>query len=317
MAGLDWDDLQFFLALMRAGQLAKAARALRTSHVTVARRIERLEAALGQRLFERAPRGYLPTAAAQRLMARAQRIEAEAQGLAADLAGDGAGLRGALRLSMPEGFGQIFAGQLLADFTQRFPRLSPELVTLPQVMSLSRREADLAISLDPAKSPAYRSAKLCDYSLLIYAAPAYLQAAPPITSRADLPQHRFIGYIEEMIFAPGLDYLDALHPAIRPSVKASSIFSQMAAAQAGQGLCVLPWYLARGAPGLVPVLAQSCQIRRSYWLVAHRDAAQAPRERAVAAWLAEALRARAAALLLGQGDGGPGNTGPTDAAPSA
>ncbi|MBS4009672.1 MAG: LysR family transcriptional regulator, partial [Roseovarius sp.] len=49
MAHLTWDDLQFFLAVAREGQLSRAARQLQTSHVTVSRRIDRLEAGLDLR----------------------------------------------------------------------------------------------------------------------------------------------------------------------------------------------------------------------------------------------------------------------------
>ena len=48
-----WDDLQFFLAVARTGQVSTAARRLRTSHATVSRRIDRLEFALKVKLFER------------------------------------------------------------------------------------------------------------------------------------------------------------------------------------------------------------------------------------------------------------------------
>ena len=68
MAHLSWDDLQFFLAVVRERQLSRAGRVLGTSHVTVARRIDRLEQALNTRLFERNPRGYEPTPASLRLI---------------------------------------------------------------------------------------------------------------------------------------------------------------------------------------------------------------------------------------------------------
>ncbi|NLH82737.1 MAG: LysR family transcriptional regulator, partial [Phyllobacteriaceae bacterium] len=47
----DWDDLRVFLALVRAGSLSAAARALGVEHTTVARRIEGLERDLGVTLF--------------------------------------------------------------------------------------------------------------------------------------------------------------------------------------------------------------------------------------------------------------------------
>ena len=78
MRRFTWDDLQFFLAVARNGQLASAARQLRTNHATVSRRIDRLEQALSAKLFERNPRGYMLTAVGERLVQSAEQIEREA-----------------------------------------------------------------------------------------------------------------------------------------------------------------------------------------------------------------------------------------------
>src|SRR6478736_6318385 len=80
-----WDDLQFFLAVARTGQLSTAARRLRTSHATVSRRIDRLEFALKVKLFERNPRGYVLTGMGQRFVETAERIERETEQLQLDI----------------------------------------------------------------------------------------------------------------------------------------------------------------------------------------------------------------------------------------
>ena len=60
---LDWRLLQVFLVAAEAGSLGRAAAALGDSQPTLSRRLAELEAALGQALFERSPRGLSPTAA--------------------------------------------------------------------------------------------------------------------------------------------------------------------------------------------------------------------------------------------------------------
>ncbi|MCE6970065.1 LysR family transcriptional regulator [Cereibacter sphaeroides] len=297
MGNFTWDDLQFFLAVARSGQLSRAARQLRTSHVTVSRRIDRLEAGLKMRLFERNPRGYELTAVGRRLIETAERMEAEAERMQVDLLGDGPGQRGVLRMAVPEGFGSWFSRVLLPPFTQRFPNIALELITLPQIMSLSRREADLTVTLDPPKASPYHSERITDYSLHIYAARDYLAAHAPILGRADLLKHPFIGYIEEMIFAPGLDYLGEIHPGIRAQFKSSSIFNQLAATRNGLGLCVLPFYVADMFPDLEMVLPQEVALRRTYWLTCHRDVRPLPRERSVMTFLLEAGHSHGRSLL--------------------
>lgn len=305
MANLSWDDLQFFLAVVRDGQLSRAARSLGTSHVTVSRRIDRLEQALNTRLFERNPRGYESTPAGQRLIEAAERME-EAAGLIPLDQRSAPGQPRPLRLAMPEGFSSLFSTHLLPDFIARFPLISPELIAMPQVLSLSRREADISITLDPVTSGPYRSERLADYTLHLYATREHLKSLPPINSPEDLRQMRFIGYIEEMIFAPGLDYLGEVHPSIRASVKSSSIFNQLSAVRNGLGIGILPWYVAAKYPELQIVLPDQVRLTRTYWLTCHRDMRVTQWVRAVIGFLSQRLAERGHLLSRPIGHPGPG-----------
>ncbi len=284
-----WDDLQYFLAVARTGQLSTAARHLRTSHATVSRRIDRLEFALKVRLFERNPRGYVLTGIGQRFIETAEKIEAETDRLQADVATGATAQRGVVRLSAPEGFANFFFSDRLGAFQMQHPNISLELVTIQQIMSLSRKEADLAVTLDPPKGGPYRTEKISDYVLNVYAAKSYLANTDPIVHREDLLNHPFIGYIEDMIFAPGLDYLGDVHPGIKPRFQSSSIFAQLAATKNGLGLCVLPHFIARAQPDLQILLADEVTLTRNYWLVCHRDLSSVPRVRLVADFIFAAV----------------------------
>lgn len=288
MAQFNWDDMQFFLALARDGQLSGAARQLGTSHVTVARRIDRLETALRQRLFERSARGYELTATGRRFVETAEKMEQVSETV---VMGESAkpGFSGTLRLAVPEGFSSFFSEHLLDGFMAQFPNISLELITLTQVLSLSRREADISVTLDPISKGGYQSEFLADYHLRLYASPGYLERHTPIKSREDLLEHPFMGYIEEMLFASGLDYLHEVHPSLRPTFKSSSIFNQMTAARQGLGLCVLPCYAAERHNDLVSVLPKEIVLKRTYWLTCHQDVRQLRRERAVIAFLMKSI----------------------------
>ena len=69
---LDWNDLRYFLTVARDGSTLAAARELRVSQTTVARRIAALEEALGVRLFEKRQAGYSLTPDGQSLLGRAE-----------------------------------------------------------------------------------------------------------------------------------------------------------------------------------------------------------------------------------------------------
>ncbi len=280
-----WDDLQYFLAVARTGQLSTAARHLRTSHATVSRRIDRLEFALKVKLFERNPRGYVLTAVGQRFVETAERMEGEADRLQAEITSGNAAHQGVVRLSAPEGFSNFFLTHHLGDFTARHPSLSLELVTIQQIMSLSRKEADIAVALDPPKAGPYLIEKITDYKLNIYGSKRYLAGAAPLKRREDLLDHPFIGYIEDMIFAPGLDYLGDVHPGIKPKFQSSSIFAQLTATLNGLGLCILPHFIASRQSELEIVLPREVQLTRHYYIVRHRDMSRVPRVRAVADYL--------------------------------
>src|SRR3546814_5937393 len=71
----DWDNLRVFLALAEEGSLTAAARRLRVSHPTVARRIKALEDELGTRLFDRLPDRYQPTEQALALLHDVKEME--------------------------------------------------------------------------------------------------------------------------------------------------------------------------------------------------------------------------------------------------
>lgn len=296
-----WDDLQYFLAVARSGQLSTAARQLRSSHATVSRRIDRLEFALKVKLFERNPRGYVLTVMGQRFVDTAEKMEQETERLQADLSLGSTQQRGVVRISAPEGFSNFFFTHHLQGFVAANPNISIELVTIQQIMALSRKEADVAVVLDPPKAGPYFSEKLGDYHLKIYGTRDYLARHGMPQTREDLLAHNFIGYIEDMIFAPGLDYLGDIHPRIKPHFQSSSIFAQLTATRNGLGLCVLPIYIARRYPELQLVLGDDVTLHRHYWLTCHRDLRQVARTRTVIDYLTRLMRENAG-MFVERGD---------------
>ncbi|ALH82431.1 LysR family transcriptional regulator [Sphingopyxis macrogoltabida] len=286
---MDWDRLQYFLLVARHGTLARAGAALNVDATTVSRRVSALEAALGQTLFERAPTGFVLTAAGRALVPHAEAMAAAAARV--NMAPGGrAGLSGQLRLSVTEGFGNSFIAPRLATFVAAHPELEIDLVASSGFLNPSRREADMAVLLArPRKGPLI-TRKLSDYSLGLYAPasrPDWQKAvgAAPL-SRAGIP---VIGYMPDILYAPELDYLDEIEPGLRASVRSSSILAQRRMIAGGAGVGVLPCFIAAGDPGLVRVRPEQV-IARAFWLALHRDVAPQPRIRAFIDWLDAEVR---------------------------
>ena len=150
--GFDWDDLQFFLAVARAGTVSQASRRMGVDHATVMRRLDNLEQTLGAKLFERNPRGYNLTKRGERLLVSAQVVEAEMQKAERDIATTDLAISGVVRISSLEGFANFFLAARLPRFVAAHPNVSIEMIAIQQIVALSRREADIAITLQPPET---------------------------------------------------------------------------------------------------------------------------------------------------------------------
>jgi DNA-binding transcriptional LysR family regulator len=281
VAGFDWNDLKFFLEVARIGTLSGAARVLGADHATVGRRIAALEHGLGKSLFHRSASGYTLTPAGEGLLGPAEQMEALALRSAADGEQRGTAIGGVVRLVTADGFGNFFLAERLQQFAQLHPRLTVQMVPIQQIQAQAQREGEISITLS-AGGPRFSAERLGDYGLGLYASHGYLEASGEPQSREALKSHRFVGYIEDLLFARELDYLDEVQPALRAQVQCSSLLAQVEATEAGTGICVLPHYVARRRARLRPVLADSVEIRRSYWMNILAGAERTPRIRALA-----------------------------------
>lgn len=270
-SAFNWNDLRFFLSVARSRTISLAGRRLGADHATVGRRITALEDALGLQLFERTLRGYVLTRHGEAMLAMAQTIEAETLLIEEAAAGQQQGLTGAVRISSPEGFGNFFLASRIGELAVAHPRLVVEMITIQQIVALSRREADVAISMSKPPKGNFTYEHLTDYKLYVYGSTEYLASAPPIRTREDFSGHPFIGYVDDLIFTRALNYLPEIKPKLRAQLQNSSLQAQLSIAVAGHGLCVLPAYIASTAPSLVAVLPDEVALSRSYWMVADTD----------------------------------------------
>jgi DNA-binding transcriptional LysR family regulator len=281
----NWDDLKFLLAVARVGSVSRAARSLGVDHATVIRRLEGLERSLDAKLFQRNVRGYSLTATGERLLLSAQAMEGEAVRASTELRNGQERISGTLKISALEGIGNFFLARHLAAFGAAHPDLAIEFITLQQLVALSRREADIAITLQPPSQGQFHIARLTDYTLEVYGSRNYLAHAPKIDVREDFAQHPFTGYIDDLIFVRDLNYLDEIGIRVKPRLQSSSIHIQLEVTREGYGLCVLPRFIAMSCPDLVAVRPDLVSLRRSYWIVAHADIAHTARGRMLIAFI--------------------------------
>ncbi|CDZ31636.1 Transcriptional regulator, LysR family [Neorhizobium galegae bv. officinalis] len=275
-----------FLAVARAGQILAASRRLGVNHATLGRRVTALEEDLRTRLIIRRTNGCELTAEGEVFFRAAERMETEMLAAQASTGRIDAAIAGTVRIGAPDGFGVSFLASRLGRLTRRHPELKLQLVPVPRSFSLSQREADIAITIERPEQGRLVSSKLTDYTLGLYASKTYLdQAGTPRTVEA-LKSHPRIGYVEDLIFSPSLNFTGEVMRDWDASFEISSAIGQTEAVRSGAGVGILHDYVARQYPELVRVLPETV-IRRSYWTTYHETTRDLMRLRTVVEFLKE------------------------------
>lgn len=291
MQAFDWSDLQSFLAIARSGQLGKAGQVMGVDATTVGRRLRRLEAGLGQTLFEQTREGQVLTEAGEALLVRVETMANAAIGID-EAGGRSTALKasGTLRISVSEGFGSWFLSPRLDQLASAHPDLTVDLAASSGFLSLSKREADVAVMLSRPKAGPVVASKLSDYALGLFASAGYLETKGTPQSLGELAGHHcLIGYIPDLLYAPELRYLDELGTGLSPKLRSSSITAQLQLVASGAGIGVLPCFMASADPRLVPILEHH-RIKRAFWLVTHKDTQQLARVKVGKEWILDCVR---------------------------
>lgn len=286
---MNWDDLRIFLAVARAGSLTGAAPVLRLDPATLSRRIARLEDALGAALFSKGVQGYALTDRGQRLMDHV--AEAEALIARGTEAGQGEELlSGQIRIGAPDGCATFVLPQVCAAIQAAHPGLELQILALPRVVNLSRREADMAVTVSPPEAGRVTVQKITDYHLHL----AQRRDLPAPQTLADLRALPIVGYIPDMIFDRDLDYLDTMG-ADRVDLASTSVTVQLMMLRQ-RGVGIVHDFALPSAPELHRVLVDRLSLRRAYHLVRHESDLRSPRLKRVAALVAQGIRAEVTRL---------------------
>ncbi|KMK67418.1 LysR family transcriptional regulator [Puniceibacterium sp. IMCC21224] len=290
-----WDDMRIFLAVARGESLSAAGRTLRMDPATVGRRIARLEQSLGAPLFVKSPQGYALTDGGGRLMSHAEEAEQAMQAATQAVGGGTGGLSGQIRIGAPDGCANFLLPQVCAAIADDNPDLDLQIVALPRVVNLSKREADMAIAVSAPTAGRLTVQKITDYQLHLAASRAYLSRHAPIHAPEDLRDHRIVGYIPDMIFDKELDYLADIGLS-RVGLASNSVAVQFHWLRDGAGIGIVHDFALPAAPDMTLVLRDRIALRRSFYLVRHADDRRLDRMNRFAAALVDGLRREVARL---------------------
>jgi DNA-binding transcriptional LysR family regulator len=286
MHSLDWNDLRFVLAVVEEGSLARAARALGVNHTTVLRRIGVFEHQLGVRLFDRLPSGYAVTSAGEQLAEVARGMRDRVQDVERRLAGQDLRLTGSVRVTTTDTLAHAVIPPMLAQLAARHPGVELELTTTTAMVSLTKRDADIAVRPTARPPPNLVGRRVAPIAFALYASPAYLERAP---AKRELARHTWIGPDDSLATTTIARWMARTVPDARIALRADTLTTLAHAAAAGVGVVALPCYLGDRSPGLRRVRAVIAEMSTELWVLTHEDLRATARVRAVADALVAAL----------------------------
>jgi DNA-binding transcriptional LysR family regulator len=288
---IDWDDLRFFLAVVRQGNLSAAAGELHVAQSTVGRRLASLETSLGVRLLHRTPNGYAPTLAGQEVRAHAERLEAEMLTLERNVGGRDTRLAGLVRVTCAETVASHILGPSFASLHVQHPDILIELIPNPRQLSLSMREADISVRLARPDQHDLIVRRIGTLTFGLYASPGYLAKHGPLNLGDGCFGHHMITQSEDIQDATRTAWLADLAPRARVALHTSSHEAAVSAAAQDGGLACLARFRADQEAGLHRVQLPCPVPSAAIWLVVHRDNRNMPRIRVALTHITECFRA--------------------------
>jgi DNA-binding transcriptional LysR family regulator len=268
----DWNDVVYFLEVARQRNLVRAAEKLKVDHTTVSRRIRELEKSLNSTLFKRSKSGFTLTEIGLRLLQYAEGMESQANSMVEAIGLQEADAGGAVRIAAMEGIGSFYLTKCIGDFNKLYPSIQVELITDTRLLDLSRREADIFVSFFRPQGKRLSIRKVGEFKISLYSSSNYFDDRPYPKTLKELEDHAFIDFIDD----------------------------QYIAVSEGQGIAMLPSYVAANDRDLRPVMPELFSMR-DIWLSVHEDLLHIARIKAVIAFLEKRVEADKALLTSVRG----------------
>ncbi len=150
---MDLRALRYFIAVLEAGSLSRAAHSLYVAQPALTAQIKKLEGELGAQLLERSHAGVTPTPAGAQLYEDARRLLSDADAMRERIQRLPQGPEGSVTIALPFLLTSLLAGPVIASLRNSHPRIRifvlDDLSLMVQKAMLDRR-ADLAILVDTA-----------------------------------------------------------------------------------------------------------------------------------------------------------------------
>lgn len=268
---LTWDDLRLVLEVARQGSILRAANVLRLDHSTVTRRLGHIEYLLEQRLFDRSNRGIRSRPETEHLLDHIRKMEVHAAALGEELGRISDSEVRTVRIATMEGLASGYLARRVHAIAKGQGSLRIELFSNPHIVDLLRKETDIFLSFFDPSMAGLVSRQIGEVAIYLYGSSRYAQLHGLPKTVEDLPSHRFVGYIDEMVTIDSVRWLQEIIADPDISFCSNSVIAQRSAAVAGAGLAVLPVFVGEENDALARVLPDQIRITRPIWMSIGRD----------------------------------------------
>ena len=233
-----WTGIDALVALAETNSFTRAADRLGVSVSHISRAIRQLEEQVQTKLVARTTRRVSLTGAGRLFEQRCRRLIEERESAFDLMRSSTDEVRGHLRITCSVAYGERTILPLINRFALAHPRLSLETQLSDALLDLSAEGIDLAIRTGNSPDARLAARWLASRSLILCAAPAYLERAGPPESLYDLHNHVcLLGRSDHWSFTE-----DGADHTIRPEAnwRCNTGFGVLDAARQGLGICQLP-----------------------------------------------------------------------------
>ena len=241
---MDLNQLRIFARVAELGSFTGAADQLGLAKGRVSTAVQQLEAHLGARLLQRTTRRVRLTPDGEQFLERCKELVADAEQLQAMFQPAASGLRGRLRIDLPNALARDLIIPRLPEFLSAHPLLEVGISTTDRRVDLVQEGFDCVLRVGPLADADLVARPLGLMKMQNVASPAYLRSHGTPSTLADLARHRIVHYAAKLgTQGAGWEYLEdgvvRVHP-MRSAIVVNGTDAYQAACLAGLGLIQAP-----------------------------------------------------------------------------
>ncbi len=266
MQGMNWNDIRYFIEVVRAGSVTQASRRLGVNQTTVSRRITTLEDHLNKKLFDRLANGWLITPVGERLLSAAENMAEEAQTIERHVLADSQDLTGKLRITVADVCTQYLVMPAIKIFTEKYPDVDLEIIATRDILDLAAREADIALRATDEPPPNLIGNRITQLAYAIYGTRETLEAIQKAPDNHNVPCITWIG--DGHTQPP---WIEKNFPKARRVYRTSELGLMLQMMGQGLGIAQIPCVFGEPDPMLFRIPAKYVEPGWGLWVLSHVD----------------------------------------------